>query len=209
MHASLFPKTLVVTLTALIAAASLSFADTAATPDHLGALSALLGTDAARKSLNLTQSQSVRINQIRADYRTAARAVVATKPEGRQAILLAEAKLETLRVKANKDTLAVLSDAQRQKLTSVEVRALGGSALRISSVQKLLNLTPSQLKKVRDIAAKEDAQVRKVNARHIDGSIGPFERSATLHEIRSAQAARLLAILTPAQKSQFQALAKG
>ncbi len=174
-----------------------------AAEDHPGAVALLLQTPAARKELHVNSLQAAVLDSLAAEYTAEVRDLVRNAPStpggDRDALV-------QLTRQFNTRTLSVLSTSQRMHVPSIEVKALGASALFLPSVQKSLGLDATQCRKIEEIRVKGLDAVVKVNRDASAGKISPADRINILHERRMANHARLLALLTSAQRTAFAAL---
>jgi hypothetical protein len=168
--------------------------------DHPGALPILLGVEKVREELKLNSLQRAVLDSIRSEYKTAARALVAKPPATAAA---AEKALVALNERYNKRVMNTLNPAQKIEVVAIEKSMLGGTALVAPRVQKELALTPKQSAKIASLRAEGDKFLAKVNRQFAEGEIGYFERLELLRDRRIAMGEKMLAVLTPQQRTKF------
>jgi hypothetical protein len=181
------------------------WATTAAT-DHPGALPILLGVEKVRTELKLDSLQRALLDSIRGEYKSAVRKLTNPMPKTAQERAAAQAKLLRLNEQFNKRALSVLNPPQRAKLAGIEARFLGATALYSPAVQAKLKLTEDQKRQIEAIRQKGIAYVGSINRKFEEGKIGQQKRLQLLRSRRMAQAAEILRLLTPEQRSVVLAL---
>ena len=99
----------------------------------------------------------------------------------------------------------VLRPEQRQRLRQVTLQQEGASALGQEDVRKELNITQEQLKKFMAISKEVHEKVQTLVKEAQSGG-NPAEIRPKIEELRKDRARRLEAVLTDAQKKQWQEL---
>lgn len=179
---------------------------TTAAVDHPGSLPILLGVERVRTELKLDSLQRALLDSIRSEYKSAARKLAEPMPKTPQERALAQGKLLQLNERFNKRALSVLNPSQRAKLSQIEARFLGATVLYSPGMQAKLKLTDEQKRQIEAIRQKGIAYVGKVNRKFEEGKIGQQERLQLLRNRRTVQAAEMLRLLTPEQRSAVLAL---
>lgn len=171
--------------------------------EHPGSVPVLLGVEKVRDELKLNSLQRAVLDSLRAEYKNAARQIVATNPSTPEQRLDAEKKLLALNARYNERALSTLNTAQRGKFMKIERQVLGALILYTPSVQKELALTPKQIQEVEKIRLAGLKAVGKINGKFEAGKIGYQERLDLLRARKLASSEALLKVLTPAQKAEF------
>lgn len=171
--------------------------------EHPGSVPVLLGVEKVRDELKLNSLQRAVLDSLRAEYKNAARQIVATNPSTPEQRLDAEKKLLALNARYNERALSTLNTAQRAKFIKIERQVLGALILYTPSVQKELALTPKQIQEVEKIRLAGLKAVGKINGKFEAGKIGYQERLDLLRARKLASSEALLKVLTPAQKAEF------
>ena len=171
--------------------------------EHPGSVPVLLGVEKVRDELKLNSLQRAVLDSLRAEYKNAARQIVATNPSTPEQRLDAEKKLLALNARYNERALSTLNTAQRAKFMKIERQVLGALILYTPSVQKELALTPKQIQEVEKIRLAGLKAVGKINGKFEAGKIGYQERLDLLRARKLASSEVLLKVLTPAQKAEF------
>lgn len=171
--------------------------------EHPGSVPVLLGVEKVRDELKLNSLQRAVLDSLRAEYKNAARQIVATNPSTPEQRLDAEKKLLALNARYNERALSTLNTAQRAKFMKIERQVLGALILYTPSVQKELALTPKQIQEVEKIRLAGLKAVGKINGKFEAGKIGYQERLDLLRARKLASSEALLKVLTPAQKAEF------
>jgi len=171
-----------------------------------GSVPVLLSNQSLRNDLALTKSQCASLDRLRAEYKSDARAVTAKSPENATARKAANETLRQLNARHNAAALSVLTPAQRQRLDQIGHQTLGGLMLFVPRIQEKLQLTPGQISDLKKFRGEGEAFADKVNLAFEEGKIGLHERLETLRAWRTKQSARILGILTRAQKDSLHLL---
>ncbi|PTX94990.1 hypothetical protein DB345_11845 [Spartobacteria bacterium LR76] len=171
--------------------------------EHPGSVPVLLGVEKVRDELKLNSLQRAVLDSLRAEYKNAARKIVATNPSTPEQRLDAEKQLLALNARYNERALSTLNTAQRAKFMKIERQVLGALILYTPSVQKELALTPKQIQEVEKIRLAGLKAVGKINGKFEAGKIGYQERLDLLRARKLASSEALLKVLTPAQKAEF------
>jgi hypothetical protein len=179
---------------------------TTAPADHPGSLPLLLGVERVRTELKLDSLQRALLDSLRGEYKSAVRKLTDPMPKTPQERAAAESRLLRLNEQFNRRALSVLNPAQRAKLSGIEARFLGATALYSPGVQAKLKLTEEQKGKIEAIRKKGVAYVAKINRRFEEGKISQQERLQLLRNRRMEQGVEMLRLLTPEQRSAVLAL---
>lgn len=171
-----------------------------ANDDFPGAAPVILGNASVRHDLGLSKSQCGRLDQIRAEYKAAARSVTARHPESAAEKKAANSALAQVNREYNAKSLAVLTPAQAQRLDQIGHQALGGWMLLVPRIQKSLQLTGDQLSAIEALRREGEKFVSGVNKDFESGTIGLQDRLDALRSWRINESKKFLRVLTPAQK---------
>lgn len=179
---------------------------TTAAVDHPGSLPILLGVERVRTELKLDSLQRALLDSLRSEYKSSARKLTEPMPKTAQERVAAEGKLLQLNERFNRRALSVLNPSQRAKLSQIEAKFLGATMLYSPRVQVKLKLTEDQKRQIEAIRQKGVAYVGKINRKFEEGKIGQQARLQLLRNRRTVQAAEMLRLLTPEQRSEVLAL---
>jgi hypothetical protein len=179
---------------------------TTASSDHPGSLPILLGVDRVRAELKMDSLQRALLDSLRDEYKSSARKLTNPLPKTPEERAVAHAKLLQLNEQFNRRALSILNPAQRAKLSSIEARFLGPTALYSPAVQTKLKLTDEQKRRIEAIRQKGVVYVGKVNRKFQEGKISQHQRLRLLRSRRMAQGAEMLRLLTPEQRDTLLAL---
>ncbi|GAT32864.1 hypothetical protein TSACC_21266 [Terrimicrobium sacchariphilum] len=171
--------------------------------EHPGSVPILLGIEKVRDELKLNSLQRAVLDSLRAEYKNAARQIVAANPTTPEQRLEAEKKLLALNDRYNERALSTLNTTQRAKFMKIERKVLGALVLYTPSVQKELALAPKQIQAIEKIRQSGLKQVGKINRKFEAGKIGYQERLDLLRARKMASSEALLKVLTPTQKAEF------
>ncbi len=196
-------KTLLLLLPALLA--FLSPIATAA--DSPGSTLLFLGGHAVQQELQLTPAQVKKIDALRSEYRSQARAITQATPLGQPAPKTLD-RLQTLTGKYDARALAVLSDNQVANLTALQHRTLGAWMITLPKVQDKLELSQAQRAQVGEILEKFDATVDELNRKTFAGEISNARRLDLLKAARVKETRNLRSILTRDQRKALECLAQ-
>lgn len=178
----------------------------AAPTEHLGSAPVFLGLDPVRKELKLTKNQCVRLDQIRADFKSDARLITERAPASPVEQRAANSTVKALVSKYNQKATAVLTPEQLERLLQIERQMLGGLMLFLPAEQKQLGLSEGQIAALGKIRTDGEEYAGRVTASFEKGDVTRFDRLEALREYRVKQAAKCLRVLTPAQAKAFQNL---
>jgi hypothetical protein len=171
-----------------------------------GSVPVLLSNQSVRKDLALTKPQAASLDRIRADYKSDARRVTAKSPGSAVERKAANETLQKINTRYNAAALKVLTPDQRQRLDQIGHRTLGGLMLLVPRIQQKLQLSKAQISALENLRGEGDAFVGKVNRAFEEGEIGLHERLESLRVWRIKQSAKILRVLTPAQKDSLRQL---
>ena len=182
------------------------FASAKNTQDSPASVPVLLGLDPVRQDLKLSSLQCALLDSLRADYKSQARQITAIGMADQDAALRADWDLKDLRKQFNQRALNVLNGEQQDRLRQIERQMLGGALLTSVSEQKLLGLTPQQQQSLAVIEKSDKANASAIMARFTAGKISSFRKDIALHRNQQATSKKMLAVLTPKQKKQWEIL---
>lgn len=171
-----------------------------------GSLAILLGLDRVRQELGLTSLQRAVLNDIRSDYRDAARTIVAKAAADPAQKASAQRQLEALTARSNRRALAALNPGQVAALKKIERKFLGAYALLDPEIQQQIALTPKQKQKLAAVWAHYQRKISAVNRAYEQGKISHNARIRELSDLRYDQSDDMLERLTKGQYAQFEAL---
>jgi Spy/CpxP family protein refolding chaperone len=174
-----------------------------ATPPGSSAI--LLGTDTVQKELKLTSLQRAVIDDIRSEYRDAARDISAKVAAGQQTKKQGLANIQALTAGSDRRALRVLNDDQKKRLDEIRYQLVGGYMLLQPKLQADLALTDKQKAKIKKIWERGETYASKVNTWFEDGKISFYERLLYLRENRTDRSDDFLAVLTSEQYTKFTA----
>ncbi len=113
-------------------------------------------------------------------------------------------KMEQLNKDASAKVDALLDPAQQKRLQEIAIQVNGPSSLSDPAVVDKLQLTDDQKKQIEDARQSNFQALRDAFADM--GSMSREERQAKREEMRKAADEKLLAVLTPQQKTEFDGL---
>ncbi len=178
-------------------------------PDSPASVPVLLGLEPVRADLKLSSLQCALLDSLRAEYKKQAKQITAIGMADQDAALRADWDLKALRSRFNQRALNVLNPSQQDRLRQIERQMLGGALLTSVSEQKLLGLTPAQQASLAVIEKKNLARAASVTAQFNAGKISNFRKDINLHRIQQNTSKKMLAVLTPKQKKQWEILSGG
>jgi Spy/CpxP family protein refolding chaperone len=196
------PVTLIALL--IVPLAGLTAAESDHLPGQTGSLAALLAVDSVRRDLNITPAQAARLDALRTKYRDEARDLTASAGTSTASRRAAWKKIQNLTSSSNEKALEVLTPGQRKKLAAHEYRYLGASLLYLPDVQKRLELSPDQIRRIGELRDEAEERISAVNTRFEAGEIGPHQRRALLRDDRLRRNARIEAVLTRGQRTALE-----
>lgn len=165
-----------------------------------GFSSATIATlDEVQAELKLTDAQKTEIATINDDMRSSMRDLFSggDRPDGDRSNLDA---FEKLNQEATAKVDKVLDPAQVKRFQEITLQVNGASALNDSAVREQLHFTDEQTSKY------EEARNANRDAMQELQDLSREERQAKRDELRKAADDRLLAILTPEQQTEFEAM---
>lgn len=198
-------KTLAFSIVVLAVVATPLHATTRAV-DYPGSVAILLGVEGVRGDLGLTAQQKTRLNAIRKELRTNARAIVNNAQSARKQELTTDQRLFSLIDRNNAEALTVLTPPQLERFHEVQNRMLGFTMLVSPKLQKQLGLTASQVRAIEAIRVRGLEFVAHANRLFEDGEIPNRKRLELLRNYRIEQAAQMNAVLTKVQIKAFSKL---
>ena len=174
--------------------------------DSPASVPVLLGLEPVRADLHLSSLQCALLDSLRSDYKKRARQITAIGMADQDAALRANWDLQDLRKQFNSRALDVLSPSQQDRLRQIERQMLGGTLLTSVSEQKLLGLSPVQQASLAVIEKNNQANAAATMAQFNSGKISNFRKDINLHRIQQNTSKKMLAVLTPKQKKQWEIL---
>jgi hypothetical protein len=174
--------------------------------DSPASVPVLLGLEPVRADLKLSSLQCALLDSLRSEYKSRARQITAIGMADRDAALRADWDLRDLRNQFNQRALDVLSASQQDRLRQIERQMLGGGLLASVSEQKLLGLTPQQQASLAVIEKADLANASSITAQFNAGKISNFRKDIDLHRNQQQTSKKMLAVLTPKQKKQWEIL---
>src|SRR5262245_33781527 len=157
----------------------------------------LLVVDAVQKDLKLTEEQKSKAKEINESVTTGRKKLFAeiSKESGDRA-----AKVAELNKKAADDIEKLLDETQRKRLQEIVLQANGAAELSKKEIREALKITKEQDAKLKEVR-KENTKARQESLANFDG-----DRMAKMVELQKAADEKLLAVLTPEQRKQFEAM---
>ncbi len=159
---------------------------------NLGAM--LLMREDVQKELNLSQTQKVKLEQMRQEFEQARQELRNLPPEQRRE------RMQELRQKY--DPTSVLTDAQRKRLRELELQWQGPFALADPEVARQVGLTQEQQTKIRGIVQETFQSMRERVQPGQPGQPGAFQQE--FQKAREQAEKRILEVLTPAQREKWE-----
>lgn len=157
--------------------------------------------DEVQGDLKLSDEQKTKITEINDDFAQKRRDLFSG---GFGRLAETRAEMEKLSREASGEVDKTLDDTQRQRLQQIDIQVNGAAALNDPNVVAELKLSDEQQKQL------EDARTENVkSAEEAIGSFGDMsrdERREKFREMSDAASERLLGVLTPEQKTQFEAM---
>lgn len=157
----------------------------------------LLMVDAVQKDIQLTDEQKSKVKAINEGVISGRKKLFAeiSKESGDRAARVAE-----LNKKAAADIEKLLDETQRKRLQEILLQANGATELNKKEIQEALKITKEQDAKLKEVR-KENAKARQETLANLEG-----DRIAKMVELQKAADEKLLAVLTPEQRKQFEAM---
>jgi hypothetical protein len=157
----------------------------------------LLTVDEVQADLKLTQEQKSNAKEINEKLTLGRQKLFAEVKKGDGKRFRGAAKLEQ---EAQAAINKLLNDEQRKRLDELTIQVNGASQLERKEVREQLKITEEQEKKL--------AEVRKENAKARRDALANFEgdRMAKSVELQREADAKLLDLLSPEQRKQFEAM---
>ena len=171
--------------------------------DYPGSVAILLGVDGVREDLGLTAQQKSKLNAIRKELRSKARAIVNSAQTSKPQELTTDQRLFSLIDRNNAEALTVLAPDQLQRFHEIQNRMLGFTMLVSPKIQKQLGLSARQIRSVEAIRVRGLEFVAHANRLFEDGEIPNQKRIELLRNYRIEQAGQMKAVLTPPQVKAF------
>jgi len=157
--------------------------------------------DDVQTELKLTPKQITDVDKINADLREKRRDLFSGGFGGSGQI---RTQMDQLNRDASAEVDKILDDAQRQRLQEIDIQVNGVAALGEPSVSEQLKLTAAQQKQLEEARAANSKAAE--DARQTFRDMSRQERRQKLREMSDAASEKLLGVLTPEQKTQFEAM---
>lgn len=161
----------------------------------------LLQVDEVQAELKLSAEQKEKANAAHEKFMTARRQVFAEvdKESGERG-----SKMKELKDKTAEELTNVLDEAQRKRLGEIRLQVNGAAELDNKEIAEQLKITPEQEKQLSEIR-KANATARREALQALKEG-GEGSRSEKLSELQTAGDKKLLEVLTPEQRKQFEAM---
>jgi hypothetical protein len=157
--------------------------------------------DEVQADLKLSAEQKTKITEINDDFAEKRRDLF-SGGFGRFAEIRAD--MEKLNHEASAEVDKTLDDSQRNRLQQIDVQVNGAATLREPGVIEDLKLSDEQQKQLE--AARAENEKAASEAFQNIGDMPRDERREKFREMSDAATERLLGVLTPEQKTQFEAM---
>lgn len=157
--------------------------------------------DDVQTELKLTPKQITDVDKINADLREKRRDLFSGGFGGSGQI---RTQMDQLNRDASAEVDKILDDAQRQRLQEIDIQVNGVAALGEPSVSEQLKLTAAQQKQLEEVRAANSKAAK--DARQTFRDMSRQERRQKFREMSDAASEKLLGVLTPEQKTQFEAM---
>lgn len=155
--------------------------------------------------LKITPEQRKKINEILKVNRRALLELGRSKLRENDRDML-QKKLAARRAKTFEELDAVLADGQSKRLEEILLQAKDVDGLVAESVALALKLSPEQIKKITSAISTRDAEWRKVRQKIQEDSDFGAEKRTARERLRDETRQQILAILSEAQRSEFEKL---
>jgi len=157
----------------------------------------LLAVDAVQKELKLTDEQKNKVRQINESVTIGRKKLFAevTKESGDRGPKIAE-----LTKKATADIEKLLDEAQRNRLQEILLQVNGAAELAKKELRDALHITDEQNAKLKELR-RENIKARQESLANYEG-----DRMTKMLELQKAADEKLLSVLTPEQRKQFEAM---
>ncbi|MEI6322257.1 MAG: hypothetical protein WCP60_04040 [bacterium] len=174
--------------------------------DSPASVPVLLGLEPVRADLKLSSLQCALLDSLRSEYKKRAHQITAIGMADQDAALRANWDLQDLRRQFNSRAIDVLSPSQQDRLRQIERQMLGGTLLTSVSEQKLLGLSPQQQASLAVIEKNNQSTASAITTQFNNGKISNFSKDINLHRNQQNSSKKMLAVLTPKQKKQWEIL---
>ncbi len=196
-------KALPLLLLLVVLAAAMPLQATTRAVDYPGSVAILLGVPSVRGDLNLTAQQKSKLNAIRKELRSKARAIVNSASSDTPQALTTDQRLFSLIDRNNAEALTMLTSEQLVRFHEIQNRMLGFTMLVSPKIQKQLGVSARQIRSIEAIRVRGLEFVAHANRLFEDGEIPNQKRLELLRNYRIEQAAQIQAVLSPAQVKAF------
>jgi Spy/CpxP family protein refolding chaperone len=157
----------------------------------------LLGQESVQKELKLTDEQKTKADELRQKSREKMQEIFQGDEGERQK------KMQELNEENRKAVAAILNPEQTKRLKEITYQQRGATALADPEVVKALNLTDEQQGKVKTINEETQAAMREL---FTPGQAPDEDARNKMNDLRKSSGEKLMALLTPEQKSKWTAL---
>ena len=154
----------------------------------------LLNQESVQKELKLTDEQKTKIDELRQSTREKMQEIFQADQGERQA------KMQALNAETRKALEGILNAEQGKRLLEIVYQQRGAMAFSDPEVAKTLKLTDEQQGKVKTINEETQAAMRELFQ---PGQPPDEETRKKMDEVRKGAGDKLLALLTPEQKTQW------
>ncbi len=171
-----------------------------------GGATSLLSMPEVQKELKIEQAQIELLNGLRTAQGGTDRQALRNLPREER-----EKKMTEMRADQEKKVREILDEKQVARLKQLQVQQDGARALAEQPVADALKLTPAQRDTIRTTVEAERTALRGAFGNLANGGARPTaeERQAAMQKFRDARTAndaKILGVLTPEQKKQFESL---
>ncbi|MFN3650681.1 MAG: Spy/CpxP family protein refolding chaperone [Armatimonadota bacterium] len=159
-----------------------------------------------QKELKLEQAQITLIDQVMAEGREKMRALFQESQGNREG---ARQKMQELQAQQEKQVIEILEPAQVKRYKQLQIQQAGPRGLVRPEVAQQLKLTPSQTQSIEAAVRGEQESMRSMfeSARSNGGGPEAFQGlREKMQQLRGETDKKILAVLTDAQKKQFDEL---
>ena len=161
----------------------------------------LLQVDEVQAELKLTAEQREKVDATHDEFMTARRQIFA---EADKESGVRGSKMKELKDKNAEKLTEVLDQAQRKRLREIVLQVNGASELDGKEVAEELKITPEQKKQLAEVR-KANAKARREALKALEDG-GEGSRSEKLSELQTNGDKKLLEVLTPEQRKQFEGM---
>jgi Spy/CpxP family protein refolding chaperone len=157
----------------------------------------LLSQESVTKELKLTDEQTTKLNELRQKTRDKMQDIFQGDEADRPK------KMQELTEENRKEVAGILNADQSKRLKEITLQLRGPAAFADPEVVKTLNLTEEQQGKVKTINEETQAATREL---FTPGQPPDEETRKKMNDVRKGGTDKLVALLTPEQKTQWTAI---